>query len=258
MVNHLVVSDAHDAPGVPQDRFTWLGRYCVKTQPEVVIFNGDFADMPSLCSYEFGKKSHEGKRYKEDIAHANKALDKFMAPLIERNSQLKRNGKKMYRPRLVFTEGNHEYRIAKAMQHFPYYDGIMSLDDFNFKKFGFEVYPFLEPVVIDGVTYVHYLKVKGAAERAVSGKHHAASLIDKHKASITVGHSHNLDLYREVNGVGQGMIGLVAGCFFDNWKSYAGTDQLNWWSGVVLCKNVKDGMYDPNFISLKELGEEFS
>ena len=38
---------------------------------------GDFASMDSLSSYDKGKKSLKGRRYKKDIDHAHDALEKF-------------------------------------------------------------------------------------------------------------------------------------------------------------------------------------
>jgi hypothetical protein len=35
-------------------------------------------------------------------------------------------------------------------------EGLISTKDLFFEQFGFEVYPFLKPVVVDGVVYAHY------------------------------------------------------------------------------------------------------
>ena len=65
---HVVIGDAHAKPDVPNDRFTWLGKYLLDLRlsyPEAdikAIDLGDWEDMPSLSSYDIGKMSYEGRR----------------------------------------------------------------------------------------------------------------------------------------------------------------------------------------------------
>ncbi len=47
----------------------------------MVINGGDFADMPSLSSYDIGKKTFEGRRYKADIEAAHSAMEALLAPI---------------------------------------------------------------------------------------------------------------------------------------------------------------------------------
>ncbi len=77
---------------------------------------GDFADMPSLSSYDIGKKSFEGRRYKTDIEVTKKAMEMLLAPIKEYNERARRNKDKQYRPRMVLTLGNHEERISRAIE----------------------------------------------------------------------------------------------------------------------------------------------
>ena len=72
----LIVGDTHAHPNHSNERFTWLGRYIVDSKPDKVVQIGDFADMPSLCSYDKGRRSFEGRRYNKDIAAAIDAQEK--------------------------------------------------------------------------------------------------------------------------------------------------------------------------------------
>ncbi len=80
---------------------TWVGKYLVEKQPDVIVQIGDFADMPSLSSYDVGKKSFEGRRYKTDIEVTNKAMQMLLAPIKEYNERARRNKDRQYRPRMV-------------------------------------------------------------------------------------------------------------------------------------------------------------
>lgn len=103
----LVLPDVQAKPG---DDFTFLnkiGRYLVEKKPDTVVCLGDFADMPSLSSYDVGKKSFEGRRYLADIEAAKDAMCAFLSPLWEFNAKAKKNKEKQYHPRMVMTLGNH-------------------------------------------------------------------------------------------------------------------------------------------------------
>ena len=56
MKKHLVIGDTQVKPGISLSYLTWIGKYIVDKQPDVIVMIGDFADMPSLSSYDVGKK----------------------------------------------------------------------------------------------------------------------------------------------------------------------------------------------------------
>src|ERR1035437_3365549 len=64
---HLIIPDCQVHSGVPTQHLEWVGKYIAQKRPDVIVCIGDFADMPSLCSYDKGKKSFEGRRYVLDI-----------------------------------------------------------------------------------------------------------------------------------------------------------------------------------------------
>ena len=45
-------------------------------KPDVVVCLGDWFDMASLSSHDKGKKSFEGRRYKQDVAVGDKVVGK--------------------------------------------------------------------------------------------------------------------------------------------------------------------------------------
>jgi len=55
----------------------------------------------------------------------------------------------------------------------------------------------------------------------------------------------------------QGIIGLVAGCFKGAEESWAGQSNKDWWSGIVIKREIENGVYEPEFISLKRLEQEY-
>jgi hypothetical protein len=151
---HLVIPDTQVAPGVPTDHLRWIGQYILDRKPDVVVHLGDHWDMPSLSSYDRGKKAMEGRRYAEDVEAGNKALALLTAPLNKANWSRRKRGTEEYKPRLVLLRGNHEDRIRRAIEDDPRMDGAMSFD--HLESPGWEVHDFLKPVFIDGVGYAHF------------------------------------------------------------------------------------------------------
>jgi hypothetical protein len=52
-------------------------------------------------------------------------------------------------------------------------------------------------------------------------------------------------------------MGCFVGCFQDYRSDWAGDANDMWWSGVLVKKNVENGTYDPEFISIDRLKREY-
>jgi hypothetical protein len=105
---HLIIPDTQAKHGVPTDHLRWIGNYIVERKPDVVVHLGDHADMPSLSSWDQGKRDFEGRRYSTDIEAANQAFDILNAPLHAYNEHRRAMKEKKYKPRRVLILGNHE------------------------------------------------------------------------------------------------------------------------------------------------------
>lgn len=239
--------DSHAHPDHDNKRYEWLGHLIVDLRPDVVVDIGDWADMPSLCSYDRGKKSFEGRRYHRDIAAAVEAQDRMF-------SIIKRQKKKL--PRFVRTLGNHENRINRAVEMDPVLEGTIGLNDLQSREYGWEEHPFLDQVRIDGITYSHYF-VSGVAGRPIGGEHPAHSLITKKFRSCTQGHVHTFDHTVRASVDGRKIHGCVVGVYQDYYADYAGQANEIWNPGVVVKRGVENGEYDVEWISMKRLKEAY-
>jgi hypothetical protein len=252
-MKHLVIPDVQAKPGVNLDHLLWIGKYMVAKRPEVVICIGDFADMPSLCSYDKGKKSFEGRRYKEDIKAAKQAMDLLLQPLREYNDHQRNMRKLQYKPRLVLTMGNHEERILRVSEFSPELDGVIGYSDLPYQDW--EVHEFLHPVQIDGVTYVHYLA------NPMTGKPYGGSALSqlvKVGKSYVVGHKQTLDVATRFTLDGSQQWGIIAGAFYSHVEDYKGPQGNAHWRGAVMLHRVNNGSFDPMFISIDYLKDRYS
>ena len=130
-----VIPDAQVKKGVPIDHLLHIGKYIAEKKPDVIVNIGDFFDMPSLSSYDKGQKSFEGRRYLDDIESGNLAMDLFMQPIRKEMKRLKRNKKKAWNPRFIYTMGNHENRITRAIEKDAVLDGVIGYKDFSLKEY---------------------------------------------------------------------------------------------------------------------------
>jgi len=254
--DHLVIPDSHAQPDVSNERFDWLGEYIVEHQPQIIIDIGDSADMASLCSYDKGNVRAEGRRYKDDIQAYHDAMDRLKKPLNKYNNTQTRHHKKKYKPRFVKCRGNHEQRIQRAATESPSLYGYLSFDDLKEAEYGFEVYDFLKPALIDGIAYQHYF-TSGVMGRPISGVNHARTLINKKSMSCVCGHSHMRDFAEDIDAVGRRMFGLAVGCYFEHDESYT-TENDRFWRGLVHLKEVYRGEAEPSFISIDRMREIYS
>ena len=232
-VTHLVIGDGHVTPEHPAHRWEWLGAMISDLKPGVVIDIGDSASMDSLCHYDQGKKCFEGKRFWRDVDAYVDAKERLGAPITAMP--------KRERPRLVKCNGNHEHRIDKIIAYEPRFEGIVGLEDLRDAELGWEVYPFLQRVEIDGITYVHYAKQFGATDRPVGGVNIARTSILKYHTPMVVGHTHRWGYHAEPDGRG-GMIQCFnSGCYFEHDEDYAGTDVDLWTRGILELRGVENG-----------------
>ena len=160
-----VIPDTQVKPDVPLDHLLYAGKYIASKKPDVIVMIGDWWDMESLCSYDKGKTSFEGRRYKKDVEVGNLAMDLFLQPIRQEQQRLKVNKQKQWKPRMIFTLGNHEYRIERAVEYDSILEDTIGYQDLNLSDW--EVYDFLQPVVVEGIAFAHYFTT-GVMGRAVT------------------------------------------------------------------------------------------
>jgi hypothetical protein len=246
---HLIIPDTQIRSQDNTDYLERIGMYIVDKQPDVVVQIGDFADMPSLSSYDVGKKSFEGRRYVKDIEAARNAMARLLSPIEEYNSRQRKNGKKQYKPQMILTHGNHEDRITRAVNSDPKLDGTMALGDLGYSEFGWKEYPFLEVVTVDGVAYSHYF-VTGVAGRPASS---ASVLLNKKHMSCIAGHQQGRQAASAYKADGKRITAIIAGSCYEHNEDYLGPQGNNHWRGLVVLHDVNDGEFDEMYVSLKYL-----
>jgi hypothetical protein len=246
----LVLPDVQAKPGSDFSYLMRIGQYIVEKQPDVIVCIGDFADLPSLSSYDKGKKSFEGRRYKRDIEAAKEAMSALLTPMVDYNAA---HPKRQYKPRMVLTLGNHEDRIRRAIEEDAKLDGVMSVADLQYEDFGWEVVPFLQVIVIDGVAFSHYFTT-GLMGRPAST---AAAQLRKTNMSCVSGHQQGKQIAYGYRADGSTITSIVAGSCYEHDEGYLGPQGNKHWRGCVMLHEVREGAFDEMWISLGFINQRY-
>ena len=245
---HLLIPDTQLKPGVRTEHLHHAGLYIAQHRPDVIVVIGDWYDMHSLSSYS-SRRALEGRRVRADIDAGNAGLRRFVGPWI---------GIPGYNPRLVYTLGNHEQRLERYLGDHPELDGYLGFDSFEFEHYGFEVYPFLKPVEIDGIQYCHFFPQgpNGAVMQNKRGQPNAQTQVRRVGQSSVAGHKQGLDYALQESLSGR-KHGIIAGSFYahtENYKTPMGNDH---WRGMVMLNRVHKGDFDICPVSIDYLKERY-
>ena len=240
-------------PGDDLSFLTAIGNYIVAKKPDKIVCIGDFADMPSLSSYDVGKKAFEGKRYIKDIDASIEAMTVLLKPLNAFNVNARKTKHKRYFPELHLTLGNHEERINRAVNNDAKLEGMLSVDDLEYESFGWQVHPFLDVLVLDGVAFSHYF-VTGVAGRPASS---ATAQLNKKHMSCIAGHQQGLQIATGYKADGTLLTSVIAGSCYEHDEDYLGPQGNKHWRGILMLNDVHDGAFDLMPVSIKFLKEKY-
>lgn len=248
---HYVIPDCQIRPGDVADHLDWIARDIVRRKPDVIVCIGDFWDLPSLSRYSpAGGVEKEGARLLADIAAGDEAMKRLVSPIHAEVARLKRRKQRQWNPRMVFTEGNHEYRAARFASDDARFEGVVGTHLCNVEAFGWERHRFLEPVKIDGIHYAHFWQ-SGHSDRPIGGT--IDNRLNKLGFSFVAGHEQGKRYSDRPLPNGRTLHGIVAGSCYLGTEAYRGPQAVNEWRGVVVLNDVVDGDCDPMFLRMRYL-----
>ena len=250
----LVIGDTQCSPHHDLSYMSAIGHYIVEKRPDVIVHIGDHYDFPSLSSYDKGKKAFEGRRLLDDIHAGNEGMELLLAPLKKLQRAQVLYKKKMYNPRMVMCLGNHEDRFNRLSNDNPELDGFVGVETLNLEEHGWEVHPFLKPVEIDGIYFVHYL-ANPMTGRPYTGT--AAGQLKIVGRSFVAGHKQVLDVAMQPTIDGEMRIGIINGACYPHDEAYKGFQGNNHFRGVTMLHEVKNGFGLPMFVSLDYMMKKY-
>jgi hypothetical protein len=250
----LVLPDVQAKDGTDFSYLKRIGTYMVDKKPDIVVCIGDFADMPSLSSYDKGKRSAENKRYKLDIDASHEAMSAFVSPMVDYNDNARRNGLPRYSPSMLLTLGNHEDRISRAVNDDAKLEGTLSVKALEYEAFGWDVAPFLETVIVEGVAFSHYF-VTGVMGRPAGT---AAAQLRVASMSCFAGHQQGKQIAYGKRADGAILTSIISGSCYEHDESFL-SPQMNrqHWRGFFVLNDTRNGAFDEMPISLNYINGKY-
>lgn len=247
----IVIPDTQVKVGADTAHIRAAARYIVEHKPDTVVILGDWWDMESLSVYNTIKKA-EGLRIRADIDAGMNAMNEFM-------SILRAGIGKRSLPRLVFTHGNHSMavRLPRFIEKHPELDGMIEDETTPFlEEHGFEVYPFLEVVNIEGIRIAHYIQNPHSLKGSPLGGN-VLTMLKNAGHSFIMGHQQTYQYHKRFLSDGTIQIGIVAGAFYPHHEDYMSPQGNEHWRGIFMLNEVKNGGGDMCEVSLNYLMEEY-
>ena len=252
---HIIIADTQAKPEEDLAYMGYIGQYIADKKPDVIVHIGDHWDFPSLSSYDKGKKVMEGRRVIDDVKSGHEGMVRLMSPIIALQEQQRVSKKRVYNPEMHFCPGNHEDRFDRYANDNPELYGLVGVASLDIQQYGWEVAPYLKPICVDGIYYVHYL-VNPMNGRPRAGN--AAAQLKAVGSSFVVGHKQVLDIAIADNQLdGKYRIGIINGACYPHDEAYKGHQGNNHFRGIMVLNEVKDGFGLPCPVSLNFLTEKY-
>lgn len=242
----FVIGDLQVKQGVELDYIHHIGAYIAKKQPDIIVQIGDWFDNAALSSYDRGQLSAEGRRLAEDIKAGNEAIriiDSYITSVSG------------YNPRKVVTLGNHEDRIQRYVNEQPALAGFLGNHLYHFEQYGWEVYDFLTPCIIEDIAFVHYVVAVNTGKplgNALAGR------LEKVGTSFVMGHQQTFAYHeRSLQLTGDMQMALVVGACYDHDEPYKGVQGNHHFRGCVMLYEVQDGYAMHKKITLRHMRDVY-
>lgn len=254
---HYVIPDVQVRPGDATDHLDWIAQDIIRRKPDVIVCIGDFYDLPSLSKYSpAGSLEKENSRVIDDIDAGDAAMSRLTYPIWQEINRIRENKKKAWKPRFVFTEGNHEYRASRFASEDARFQGLVGTHLCSVESYGFERVPFEQPIEIDGVWYCHYWK-NSNSPKPIGGT--IDNRLNKLGFSFVQGHEQGKRYGNRPLPNGRTIHGIVAGSCYLGVEGYRGPQGSNEWRGTVVLHDVRNGGdFEPMFLTLRYLCQEYT
>jgi hypothetical protein len=236
----MFIPDWQVRKGVDIQHIQAIGRYCAYKKPDVIILAGDMGDFPSCSDWDKAKWDFGQRSYMEDINSLEHALQLFLDPIISDTSG--------WAPYIFVTMGNHPHRVERALGRadMARWRGAFEMPAELYARYGIEAFPYLEPVLCDGIAYCH-LFTQPLTGRAVGGM--MPTMLKTIGFSFSMGHVQVLETGTRTLANGQVQRGLKAGaCYLHDEDYRDGMANLHW-RGIVQ-KNEVDGFGDYSLMDI--------
>ena len=246
----IAIGDTHDQPGMPKDRFKWIGRHCAKVIPHRIVQIGDFASWDSVSTHEApGSVAHSMRpSFRSDIESCEEAMCLFFKEIKDLSIPMELTG------------GNHEERIQRFENKNAETVGTLYIQFEELcARYRWRLHTYGQWLFVDGVGFTHV--PKNVMGKPYGGQNSENQIANHATHSVVFGHTHRSSFRKtpkiginnsiEVLNLGSAMPdGYVA--------KYAGTATSGWSYGIYELSLKAGHITSHRFISMRELRELYA
>jgi predicted phosphodiesterase len=247
----FVMSDTHDEPDLPKDRFAWMGHWAKKYDYDHVIHCGDVADLQSLCSH-VGNETYNG-RFKGTIEADFASLKTALKTFNDASGGMPVKG----------VMGNHDHRPWYFADRNPELFGfVQAVYKDIFVQAGWDMALYGSRLTVDGVDFIHTPMQKGSKHKPMGGETLMQRYAKRVRRPVCFGHNHMDGTYSEHkdDGVGGKLTIINVPCSLPQGHipSYAKDSPTGWSYGVYELTVMNGDIIGHRLISMVELEAEYN
>lgn len=202
----LILPDVHLDYKVPEP-YKAVKRFIKKQEKpfDLTILLGDFLTVGSLSHWDQNKRRViEGKRYRKEMALANKELD-FLQD---------------YSGKIVYLEGNHENWVKQYIDKHPEMEGMIEIPNaLDLRGRGIEWVEMNKLFKVGHAYFTHGMW---------TNKYSAAKHLNELGCNIIYGHTHRSQVFASTAKMQEPMKAWNLGCLCDQAPTYMKGKPSNW------------------------------
>ncbi len=227
----VFISDMHLEAGEEQHESYRTVKKFIKTEkPDTIIIIGDALDFSYLGSYNMSlEELRENKRLSADYDMFNKELDFFQK----------------YSKEVIYLEGNHEYRLTRAIQRTPnFLSGLIELPvKLKLQERGIQyITEQDQPYKIQKLYVMHGKRYN---------MHFAKATLEDMGANTIMGHTHRIQMYsRRFTATGDEVACWGIGCLSSKAPEWQNGQANNWTNGFAYGMMNDRGFFNINNIHI--------
>ena len=233
----LVIPDLHVHSNIDYSYIKYIGKFIMDERPDCIVQLGDFCDCTSLSSYDAGTIFCEGQRLINDLKACDDALSLLTEDMRLYNNRRAANRKKLYKPEMYLTLGNHEERLERFVKNNPAFSGLLTNDMFGFEKYGFEVIPFLKILNYNGVNFSHYFHAAGNSNPISN----VNTLIKSTHCTSISGHRQGFQYAQAYTLEGKQITAIIFGSAYPHDERYLQQQNARHFRGLLMLDDVENG-----------------
>jgi len=230
----VILSDVHlNHQEAQHPAYLAVKKMIKEIKPEEIIINGDFLDFSYLSSYtENAPRLRENYRLKKDADLAVSELELL----------------KKYSKTITYLEGNHEYRIARALDTLPMFEGLIELNYLlDLDRLAIKWVPEMkQPMrIFDDLYILHGKRI---------GKYFASQITDDYPGVTMIqGHTHRGQVFTKSHNLTQSSYeGIGSGCLTGLKQSYENGKALSHSQGFVVVSWENEKRYSVQNVTIKD------